>query len=155
MAKLFVCFCSVEHVPSAPGATARESGQEVLLCMNHHLNGMIDFTEQKWQQHGKASNLSLQEAGCQGHSTSISRRRLDFNFSTVVQDILRMINHMYAQFYPDSPGPTPEVKLAFVEYLAANEDEKHGNQWQSLLDFHLTSGHVAFAKYNDMFLSSK
>jgi len=123
--------------------------------MNHHLNGMIDFTEQKWQQHGKASNLSLQEAGCQGHSTSISRRRLDFNFSTVVQDILRMINHMYAQFYPDSPGPTPEVKLAFVEYLAANEDEKHGNQWQSLLDFHLTSGHVAFAKYNDMFLSSK
>jgi hypothetical protein len=32
--------------------------------MNHHLNGMIDFAEQKWQQHGKASNLSLQEAGC-------------------------------------------------------------------------------------------
>ena len=127
MAKLFVCFCLVKHIPRAPGTTAQEWGQDVLLRMNRYLSSMINFTRQQQQQYGKASNLSLQEVGCQGHSTSTSRRHLDFNFSTIVQVIPNMINHIYAQFYPDAPGPTPEAKQTLAKYLAANECEKHGN----------------------------
>lgn len=152
MAKLFVCFCSVEHIPGAPGTTAREWGQEVLLRMNHHLDGMVDFTKQQ-QQNGKTSDLSLQKVGRQGSSTSTSRRRIDFNFSTVVRDIPVTIDHIYMQFYPDAPGPSPEAKQAFVKYLTANQREKHGNQRRSLQDFHLTAEDVAFTEYKEMFLS--
>jgi len=150
MAKLFVCFCSVEHIPGAPGTTAREWGQEVLRRTKHYLDGMVDFTKQQ-QQQGETSDLSLQKVG--RTSTSTSRRRIDFNFSTVVQDVPGTIDHIYAQFYPDAPSPSPEAKHAFAAYLTANEREKHGNQRRSLQDFHLTTKDVAFTEYKDMFLS--
>mmetsp|Transcript_8231 Transcript_8231/g.14918 ORF Transcript_8231/g.14918 Transcript_8231/m.14918 type:complete len:349 (-) Transcript_8231:445-1491(-) len=45
MAKLFLCFTSVQHIPGARGTTSEEWGQEVVLRMQHYCQGLVNFAE--------------------------------------------------------------------------------------------------------------
>ena len=55
MAKLFLCFTSVQHIPGARGTTSEEWGQEVVLRMQHYCQGLVNFAEaNKGKQHSTA-----------------------------------------------------------------------------------------------------
>ena len=138
MAKLFVCFCSVQHIPGAPGTQSREWGAETVKRMGMYVQGLVSFTQ---ENHRTALGLGRDPT-----------RRIDLNFKQLVKDVPAAIGRIYASFYPDMPPPDEEAVAAFAAYLEENEREVKGNQPRSLADFDLTEDSVAFKEYVDLFL---
>jgi hypothetical protein len=138
MAKLFLCFASVQHIAGAPGTTSQEWGQETVRRMDHYCSGLVEF----------ASTHKHTPYGLGVDST----RRLDLHFLELVKDVPGAIAKIYANFYPGQAGPSPKALAAFEEYLDANKRQKRGNQRRSLEDFHLTKEDVAYSEYCEMFL---
>lgn len=139
MAKLFVCFASVQHIPGAPGTTSEEWGKEAVLRMEHYCQGLVDFAK---GNEGKSYGLGVDPT-----------RRIDFQFLDLAKDIPGAIRTIYSSFYPGTPGPSPAAEAAFQRYLEENERHKRGNQRRNLEDFHLSEDDVAFSDYCNMFLT--
>jgi hypothetical protein len=182
MAKLFVVFASPQHIPYAPGTTAKEWGVEAIRRMDGYVQGLLEFTHNQvgglpvcsvqtvyyrsihcsWLAltfllpslfvHLWIINVHNQTNGSALAMGSDAGRRIDFQFQALVKDVPAAIAEIYSRF--GGAAPTKEALDSFNAYLEQYARHKTGKQSRKLGDFGLTEADLAhWAEHDALFLS--
>ena len=171
LAKLMIIFVSMGYKPYSVRSASKDIGYETILRMKHYTKGIVEFTKSQQRQlnspyrfhmvRPKTRDTRNETTGNNQENDDDdkygAKRRIDFYFKDVVQDIPNTIQTICKELYPNLPPPSEEAKEAFRKYLYENERHKTGNQPRSLDDFHLTFDDLhsieEFRIYDEVFIS--
>lgn len=120
--------------------TYEEQRQIVLRRLSLSAQRLAKFTQ---ECEGTELGLSTLDNGT-------SFKRIDVSFKELVTDVSGFIETIYERFFPDLPGPTPEAKAKFMNYLRKNEEKNISSQEKRKEHFRKEEASY-FTEYNDLF----